>query len=96
MASLPNRLPGLNFDLGEAADMLQIAHASAAVFFLDRDPEHAEIAELAPQVGRECIVLVDRGGTRRDLIGGESLDRGTQHVGGFAEVEVEAGQAVCQ
>ncbi len=76
--------------------MLEIAHAGAAVFFLNGDPEHAEIAELAPQVGGERVVLIDRGGARCDLIGGEELDGGTQHVGGFAEVEVEAGQAVCQ
>ena len=34
------------------------------------------------------------GGARRDLVGGKGLDRGTQHVGRLAEVEVEAGQAI--
>ena len=74
--------------------MFQIAHAGAAVFLLDRDAEQAELAELAPEVHREGVVAVDRGGARRDLVGGERLDRAAQHVGGLAEVEVQAGQPV--
>ena len=50
MASLPNRLPGLNFDLGEAADMLrsQVESFSAA-----------EIAPRAAQVDRDNAFPMD-------------------------------------
>ncbi len=44
MASLPNRLPGLNFDLGEAADMLR---GSVEVFVAD------EIAPRAAAIDRD-------------------------------------------
>ena len=42
MASIPNRLPGLNFDLGEASDMLRsqveaFAAAEVAVWTLPPD-----------------------------------------------------------
>ena len=83
-------------DLLHRHDMLEIAHAGAAVFLLDGDAEHAERAELAPEVGGEVVVAVDGGGARRDLVGGEGLDLVAQHVGGLAEVEVQAGQAVWQ
>ena len=56
--------------------------------------EYAECAEFAPQIHRECIVAVDRGGTWRDFVGGERFDSGTQHVGRLAEIEIQAGQAV--
>ena len=32
------------------------------------DPEHAEIAHLAPQIGREVVAAVDLGRARRDLV----------------------------
>ena len=47
-------------DLLHRDDVFQIAHAGAAVFLLHGDAEHAEVAELAPQVHRERIVAVDR------------------------------------
>ena len=81
-------------DLLHRDDVLEIAHAGAAVFLLDRDAEHAEIAQLAPQIHRECVVAIDRRGAWRDLVGGEVLHRVAQHVGGFAEVEIQAGKAV--
>src|SRR5690606_31017636 len=56
--------------------------------------EHAEIAHLAPEVGRELVLAVDVGGARRDLVGGEAHDRGAQHVGGLAQVEVQRRQGV--
>ena len=74
--------------------MLQIAHAGAAVFLLDGDPEHAQVAELAPQIHRERVVAVDRRGARGDLGRGEGLDLAAQHVGGLAEAEIQAGQTV--
>ena len=59
-------------------------------------PSTPRVAELAPQVHRERIVAVDLRGARRDLVGGEGLDRGAQHVGRLAEVEIQAGQTVRQ
>ncbi len=50
MASLPNRLPGLNFDLGEAADMLRSQVESFAA---------AEIAPRAAQVDRDNAFPMD-------------------------------------
>ncbi len=74
--------------------MLEIAHAGAAKFLLDRDAEHAQIAELAPEIHRESVVAVDRRGARRDLVGGKALDRCAQHIGRLAEVEIQAGKPV--
>ena len=74
--------------------MFQIAHAGAAVLLLDRDAEHAEIAELAPQIHRELVVAIDRRGERRDLVGGKTLHRAAQHVRCLAEVEVQAWKPV--
>ena len=75
--------------------MLQVAHAGAAVFLGDRDAEQAESRRACGhRSGGELVVAVDRGGARRDLVGGEVLDRVAQHVGGFAEVEIQAGKAV--
>jgi hypothetical protein len=54
----------------------------------------AEFAELAPQVGRELVVRVDRRGTRRDLFGGEGLHGVAQHLECFAEAEAQAGKWV--
>ena len=57
--------------------MLQIAHAGAAVFLLDGD---ARAGRASPSLRHrsigKCVVAVDRGGARRDLVGGERLDRG--------------------
>ena len=75
-------------------DVFEVAHAGAAVFLLHGDAEHAEIAELAPEVGRELVVAVDRGGARRDLLGGEGLHGAAQHVGGFAQVEIQTRETV--
>ena len=53
-------------------------------------PEQAEVAELAPEVGREHVLVVDLGGARRDLVGGEGAHRVAQHVDRLAEIEVQA------
>jgi hypothetical protein len=76
-------------DLLHGHHVLEVAHAGAAVLVLDGDAEQAHVAELAPQVGRELVVDVDRRGTRRDLVAGESVHRIAKHVGGLAEVEVQ-------
>ena len=70
--------------------MFQIPHPCAAVLLLHGDAQHAEIAELAPQVHRERVVSIDGRGERRDLVGGKTLHRAAQHVRSLAEVEVQA------
>ena len=53
-------------------------------------PSTPSAPDLAPQVGGKCVVAVDVGGARRDLVGGERLHLAAQHVDGLAEVEVQA------
>jgi hypothetical protein len=81
-------------DLLHRHDMLKVAHAGAAIVRLHGDAQHTQIAELAPQLHRERVVSIDRRGARRDLVGGERLDAAAQHVGRFAEVEVQARKPV--
>ena len=54
----------------------------------------AERAHLRPELARELVGLVDLVGARRDLRLGEALDRVAQHVGGFAEIEIERSMSV--
>ena len=65
------RSPG---DFLHCHDMLQIAHAGAAVFVLHGDAEHAEVAEFAPEIHGKGVVAVDGRGAWGDFIGGERLD----------------------
>ena len=71
--------------------MLEIAHAGAAVFLLDRD---AEQAERRPSCGHRSsgnsLFAVDLGGARRDLVGGETRAPFAQHVGCLAQAEIES------
>ncbi len=82
---------------GRAADFLhrdhvrEITHVGAAVFLLDGNAQHAELAEARPQFIRKFIGAVDGGGARRDFPGGEGGDRFAQDGDGFAESEVESG-----
>ena len=77
-------------------DMLEIAEAEPAILLLDRDPVQPELAHLRPQLAREFVRLVDLGGDRRDLVGGEALGRLADRVGHFAEVEIESGCRTCR
>ncbi len=76
-------------DLLHRHDVGEIAHAGAAVVFLDRDAEQPELAQLAPQVHGEGVVVVDCAGARGDLDGSEVAHGFAQHVDGFAQPEVE-------
>ena len=76
-------------DLLDGDDMLEVAQPRAAVLLLDRDAVQAELAHLGPQLAREAVGLVDLGGDRRHLVGGEALDLVAQRVGGLAQTEVE-------
>ena len=72
-------------------DVRQVAEFGAAVFLLHGHAVQAERSEFLPEIGREQVVAVDRGGPRRDLVGSEGLDRVAQGIDGVAEVEVQAG-----
>ena len=74
--------------------MLEIAEPGAAILLLGGDAEHAERAELAPEIGREVVHAVDLRRARRDLIGGEPPHLLAQRLRGLAESEVEGRQAV--
>src|SRR5271165_3896430 len=83
---------------GAAADLLhrdamgKVAHASAAIFFLDGDPVKTERAHLGPQLDRKAVGTVDLRGERRDAVLGEAANRRSQHVDLGAEVKVEGRQ----
>ena len=81
-------------DLFHRHDVLEIAHAGAAQLRFDGDPEQAQLAHLAPQVGGEFVVPVDRLGPRRDLAGGEIGHRIAKRMNGLAKTEVERRQPV--
>src|SRR3546814_16694533 len=85
-------------DLLHRHDMLGVAHAGAAILLLDRDAEDAEIAELAPQIGRKLVIAVDGRGTWGDLVVGEAADRAAQHLRRLAtaEIQAEIGRASCR
>ena len=74
--------------------MFQIAHAGAAIFFLNRDAKHAKIAEFAPESGGEIIALVYIRSTWRDFSRGEARYLISQHIGGFTQIEIEPRKAV--
>src|SRR5271170_2088498 len=69
--------------------MREIAHAGAAIFFLDCDAVQAERTHFGPQLDRKPIGPVDLGGERRYSILGKAADCGPQHVDLRAEVKVE-------
>ena len=70
-------------------DVLEIAQPRAAILLLDGDAVQAELAHLGPQLAREAVGLVDLGGDRRHLVGGETLDLLAQGIGGLAQAEIE-------
>jgi hypothetical protein len=78
-------------DLFQRHDVRQVAHVGAAVFLAHGHAVHAQIAQLAPQVGRELVDAVDLRCTGGDFLGREGLDAVTQGGDVFAEAEVESG-----
>src|ERR671939_1980985 len=81
-------------DLLHGDAMLQGTEPGAAIVLLDRDAVEPEFAHLRPEVAREDIGSIDLVGPRRDHIGREVAYRAAQHVGGLAEIEVEARDVV--
>src|SRR5947209_6070153 len=71
--------------------MFEIAETGAAKLFFDRDSVQADRTHFRPEVARELVGAVDLGGARRNLILGEITCGRADHLGGLAEVEVEAG-----
>jgi hypothetical protein len=69
--------------------MCEITQLSTTVFLADRQPEDTEVSELAPEIVREKVLLVDRSRTRGNLIRRKSVDCVAQHVDIFAEREVQ-------
>src|SRR5262249_45887438 len=74
--------------------MGEVAEPGAAPFFLDRDAEQPERAELWPQLARESVGAIDLLGARRDLVLGEVAHRVAEHVDTAAKPETGAGWAV--
>ncbi len=62
----------------------EVAHIGAAVLLVDGDAQQAHVAKRAPQVLRKCIVAIDLGGARRDLLLAHLVDRVAEHVQFFA------------
>ena len=73
----------------ETVDGIEAERPGAAIGLGHGDAEHAQIAELAPQIAWEFIVRVDRRGARRDFVGGEAAHGIADHVGGLTEAVVE-------
>src|SRR5258708_2931219 len=74
--------------------VLEIAHPGTAIFGTDGNAEHAQLAELGPEVHGERVRAIDLCRPRRDFIGGKPPHRIAQHFRGVAEVEIEAGEIV--
>ena len=70
--------------------MRQIAHTGTAIFLARRHPQHAQIAQLAPQIGGEGVDAVDLCRARGDLIGAEGCNRVAQRVDFLAKIEIHA------
>jgi hypothetical protein len=68
--------------------------ARGGPFLLDGDAVQAELAEFGPEVAREGVAAVDLVGARCNPVGGKAAHALAQHVGGFAEAEVEAADVV--
>ena len=69
----------------------QVAQPGAAVRLADGKAHHAELAELAPQVGRELVVAVDVGGAWCDLVLREVAHGIAQQGDVVAQIDLEGG-----
>src|SRR4051812_17589541 len=81
-------------DLLHRHHMLKVAEAEAPIVFLDGHAVQAQLAHLGPKLAREGVGLVDGGGDRGDLVGGEAGRGLADGVGGLAEAEFQAGSVV--
>ena len=81
-------------DFLDRDDMFEVAEREPAIFLLDGDAVQAEFAHRRPEIAREPVLGVDLRGERRDLVGGETLRRLADHVGGLTEPEIEPGVVI--
>src|SRR4029453_12203427 len=72
-------------------NMLEVTEAETAPFLFDGDPVQSELTHLRPKVARELVRLVNFGGDRSDLVGGETLGRLADRVTLFPGAQIEAG-----
>ena len=72
--------------------MRQIAHVGTAILLGDGDAEHAQFAELAPQIHGELVAAVDLGRTRSNLDLGKFTHGIAQRIDVFTELEVQSWQ----
>ena len=70
--------------------MGEVAHAGAVEFVFHGEPEQADIAHFAPEIGGEIVVLVDGGGAGRDFGIGEAAHGFAQRVDLLPEFEIQA------
>ena len=64
------------------------------MLLLHRDAEQPQVPELRPKLTRKFVALVDFGGERRNLVGGESTNAGSKLVGRLAQIEVKRREVV--
>jgi hypothetical protein len=66
-----------------------VAKRSPSVLLLGGNAEHPQVSELAPKIGREDIVMVNLGGTRRDFLLGKRAHAVSQHLNRFTQIEIK-------
>src|SRR4029077_18426878 len=67
-------------DLLHRDAMREVAHAGAAILFLDGDAMQAELAHLRPQLDRKAVGSIDLGGKGCHAVFGKATYRRPQHV----------------
>jgi hypothetical protein len=74
-------------------DMVEIAQAQPAPFLFHGDAVQAQRAHRLPQLAREAVFAVDRGGQRQNLFVGKATrpPRGSSRAFGQAEIEIGGG-----
>jgi hypothetical protein len=76
-------------DFLERDAMFEIAKPRAAELFFDGDAVQADSAHFRPEVARKLVCAVDLGGAWRDLVLRKITRGRADHLGGFAQIEVE-------
>src|SRR3546814_14832276 len=72
--------------------MFQISEPESAPWLLDRDALEAEFAHRRPQfIAWKPVLAIGAVGERSDLFVGEASGGLADHIGGFAEREIEIG-----
>ncbi len=69
--------------------VIEIAQPQSAPLLFDGDPVQTERAHRRPQLLREAVFAVDRGGERRNPLIGEAGSGLADHPGAFWQAEIE-------